>query len=301
MTLILGKTSPERIVLGADGLSTSAQLEGQPGRTTQQKLFPMEHRPIAVAQVGANAVKLNGRVTGLAPLLRALLRSIEITGESGNFALWVAGFDTPSRGAAVFRVTIHKSPSSPSTPALQAIAARSFKDGSGSKYAASVSDDLHGTFEAALRLQEAACNFTFGGHWHSLNIEPSRPPMWIQPPQTGTLGVKKLLDPRDISNGRLASLSAKEEICIQMNHMKDALRARAKLGNGKPPRTILGCKEHWERGRLEKKPPDWRRVFRLVAIGDEAYNADLNEVSTEDALLYVEHVRELVASLPSPL
>lgn len=173
------------------------------------------------------------------------------------------------------------------------------KDGSGEELVDIPFDDLHKTYEGALRHRDY--DFSFGGHWHSLQIVPFQPPQWILKPLWGTLGVPELLDPRDISGISLSASSAREEIICQMKRMKKSLFARALTEEGKHPCTIPDCIKYWERGRAVKNPPDWMKIYRLVAIGDEAKNADPTDVSEEDALLYIVHVEELIKSLPSTL
>ena len=319
MTLILGRISADRIEVGADGLSTSTRLGGQPGRTTLQKLFPMASRPVAVAQVGDNSIKRKGRDSSLSSLVREALTTIEAEHagtaiqhvastladylwnacESGGFTLWQVGIEARSGIPSVFRIEIQNS-NGALAPLVQSFNTDTINDGSGKRFVNSLDDDLYDTFRAALFRQEDAGEFSFGGHWHSLEIVPSRSPAWIHRPHSGTLGLGDLLDQRDSSGIRL-SAAPQAAIGAHMKRLKNALSERAQTERGKRPRTIVGCKEHWERGRTEKNPPDWERAFRLVAIGDEAGIADSGDVSEADALLYQEHVSDLVTSLPPPL
>ncbi|MCC9609372.1 hypothetical protein LOC68_05540 [Blastopirellula sp. JC732] len=280
----------------------------------------MESHPIAVAQVGANSVKRNGRDSSLSCLLREALRLIETensgmavehvasalagrlwsTCESGDFNLWVLGFEQASGSARIFRVGICKSAAAHG-PLVESSDEKAIADGSGKAFVNSICGDLYAAFETALKSQQAADEFTFGGHWHSLAIQGPRSPAWTRRPRTGTLGIQELLEQRDLSCVSLSAASPQEDIRAQMKQMKNALSQRAQTEGGKRPRTIGGCMEHWERSRPEKNPPNWNRVFRLVAIGDEANIADADDVSDDDAVLYATHVQELTASLPSPL
>lgn len=319
MTLILGRISADRIHIGADGLSTSTRLGEQPGRTTLRKLFPMVSRPVAIAQVGSNSVKRDGRDSSLSVLVREALEAIEAQHpdsaidqlaltlanqiwcacESGDFTLWLVGFEEASGMASVNRVEVCRSTGAV-RPIVESLNADAIIDGSGRRFVVSFHDDLFDTFTAAIGQQEVAGEASFGGHWHSLEIVPQRPPAWVRHPRTGSLGLRDLLDQRDTGDDR-RSFSPQVEIGTQMARLKNALSERAQTERGKRPRTIQGCIDHWERGRTVKRPPDWKRVFRLVAIGDEADVADSGDISEEDAMLYQSHVGELVASLPPPL
>lgn len=79
MTLILGRLTQNCIELGADGLAISLNMGRQPGRTTLQKLFRMRSRPIAIAQVGSNVVKLDGKEESVSDVLHDFMQKNEAT------------------------------------------------------------------------------------------------------------------------------------------------------------------------------------------------------------------------------
>jgi len=56
-------------------------------------------------------------------------------------------------------------------------------------------------------------------------------------------------------------------------------------------------RDHW----TAKEGADWRIVYQLVAIGDEAEHADDDDVSKQDARIYHAHVERLIQSLPPPV
>lgn len=318
MTLFLGRIRDGSIELGSDGLSISTRLANQPGRTTLQKLFPAPDRPLAIAQVGANILVRDGRERSFASVVgeffgwltekQPQLRVNEIAEtfadrvvsmcRPGELVIWMAGFSPVSMVPEFCRITLRTTEDRRvGERHVDPVSDQEIVDGSGRKFVGRLVPDLYEAFCEAAAREQSMGEYTFGGHWHSLVLQPLKPAIWVRPPCIGKLGIDELLSGKNLGSADLEIASPELEIVSQMKRLKTELSLRTQRPNGKRAHTITNIMKYWERGTIQ---PDWEIVQRLVAMGDEATVAAPGNVSAGEAALYRAHVGDLIACLTEP-
>lgn len=298
MTLLLGSKTPGQILLSGDGLSTSAfHDEIFAGRTTLQKLF--NFGPFAVGHYGDNWLKFGGQNVGMRQLVNywyntgiperiddalSSFRDFVAENVGGNTrgGFWIAACHD-DHDLKCHRIE-------PPEWQLVELRAPRFKCGDGALF---VPDDwtCHtDAFKAAIERQSEAGRIAFGGHGHQLKVDRDGC-RWIKPWKNIGLGTSEILP--DLPFPRELIDSPRDSMLADMNRLKDELWRSSNVGGKRRP-GLGKMRDKWK----AESAPDWRYVYQLVAIGDEAEHAEPIEVFDADALLYRAHVDRLVASLP---
>lgn len=315
MTLFIGRCTESTIELGADGLSISTALAGQPGRTTLQKVFPAPDRPIAIAHVGTNVLRIDGHNRSFGSVADEFFRSIrgrpslsmkdvaELFAKqhackqlSPDVVIRLVGF-TPNDPCPEFYVIKQDRLNEPVITAENWVGS-TIVDGSGAQYIDSLRLPMKSIFHRAVERERACKPPTFGGHWHSVRIRSGESPAWSESPSFGTLGIVELLPNRVMGEGFHSDESPQELIKLQIAQLRKELGLRTLLPKGKRAKTITGIEENWLHPQDQ---PDWLLVRRLIAIGDEAEIARPTDIAVDEAVLVASNVVDLTNSLPPPI
>jgi len=298
MTLLLGSKSAEQIMLSADGLSTSVFSDERfVGRTTLQKLFNFGR--IAVGHYGDNWLKFDGQNVGMRQFVYRWYSSgipgrvydalssfrdfvAQRVGGNTRGGFWIATCDD-DQGLKCHRIE---------PPAWQLIELREarFKCGDGALFVPEEWSCHTDAFKAAIQRQTLSGDRVFGGHFHQLRVGRDGC-HWIEPWQNLGLGISEILPEMPLLEEQMDS--PRDSMLADMNRLKDELWRSSTVGVKRRP-GLGKMREKWK----AESTPDWRYVYQLVAIGDEAEHAESIEAVEADALLYRAHVDRFVASLP---